>query len=113
MQRYMTGIRSGSCIQSRNGDPLTNDQLMRAVPALFAHEAHESRSARFAPVPTITILDGLRSEGFEPFYAIQARPRQEDRHGFCKHMLRLRHRGLRNDREEAFEIILVNAFHHK
>lgn len=110
MQRYMRGMSNGGTITSaRTGEPLTDDQLRRVVPSVFATEAHESRSHRFAPVPTIDILNGLRNEGFEPFYATQARTRIEGNAEFTKHMLRLRHRGLENDAGQAFEIILVNA----
>jgi hypothetical protein len=108
MNRYSRAIK-GSVIQSRNDEPLTNEELAAVVPSIFATEAHESRSARFAPVPTVTVLDGLRSEGFEPFYATQAKTRDESRRDFTKHMLRLRHRGITNDSGQAFEVILVNA----
>ncbi|AXQ96327.1 DUF945 domain-containing protein (plasmid) [Cereibacter azotoformans] len=105
---YMRGMSNGGSIFSR-GEPLTNAELHARVPSIFATEAHESRSARFAPVPTITVLDGLRAEGFEPFFAQQARTRTEGKAEFTKHMLRLRHRGIVNEAGEAFEIVLVNA----
>jgi hypothetical protein len=107
--RAFAGLRTGTPIQARGNDPLTDDQLRRFAPSIFATDAHESRSARFAPVPTAMVLDGLRREGFEPFYAIQSRTRDEGRRDYTKHMLRLRHRGMKNDRGEAFEIVLVNA----
>lgn len=107
--RYMRGIKAGSRITGRVGEPLTNDALQAACPSIFATEAHESRSARFAPVPTVTVLDGLRAEGFEPFSAVQARTRVEGKAEFTKHMVRLRHRSLTNTEGDSFEIILVNA----
>jgi hypothetical protein len=107
--RYGRAFRVGSQITARNGEPLDNDALRAAVPSIFATEAHESRSARFAPVPTVTVLDGLRNEGFEPFAAMQAKTRDESRREFCKHLIRLRHRGMTNDAGQAFEIVLVNA----
>ncbi|TWI28220.1 plasmid mobilization relaxosome protein MobC [Paracoccus sulfuroxidans] len=75
MSRYTRAIHVGSRIAT--GQPLSNEELQAAVPSIFATEAHESRSARFAPVPTVTVLDGLRAEGFEPFSAVQARTRVE------------------------------------
>lgn len=107
--RYMRGIKAGSRVTARAGEALTNEQLQAAVPSIFAMEAHESRSARFAPVPTVTVLDGLRTEGFEPFSAVQARSRVEGKAEYTKHMLRLRHRSLTNTEGDAFEIVLVNA----
>lgn len=106
--RYTRAIQPGSRIVARD-EPLTNDMLRAAVPSIFATEAHESRSARFAPVPTVTVLDGLRAEGFEPFSAVQAHTRVEGKAEFTKHMVRLRHRSLSNTAGDSFEIVLVNA----
>lgn len=106
--RYTRAIKAGSRIIARD-EPLTNDMLRAAVPSIFATEAHESRSARFSPVPTVTVLDGLRAEGFEPFSAVQARSRVEGKAEFTKHMVRLRHNSLANTDGDAFEIVLVNA----
>lgn len=104
--RYMRGMSNGGFA---TGTALSDEELKRAVPSIFATEAHESRSARFVPVPTIEVLDGLRKEGFDPFFAQQARTRIEGKAAFTKHMMRLRHRSITNAEGEAFEIILVNA----
>jgi len=104
--RYMRGMSNGGFA---TGEALSDEQLKAAVPSIFATEAHESRSARFVPVPTIEVLDGLRKEGFDPFFAQQARTRVEGKAAFTKHMMRLRHRSITNGEGEAFEIILVNA----
>lgn len=71
--------------------PLTDDELRRVVPSVFADAAHESRSARYAYIPTSEVLAGLRREGFEVFSARQARTRIEGREEHTKHLLRLRH----------------------
>jgi hypothetical protein len=94
---------------SISGQALDNDALYRVCPSIFATEAHESRSDRFAPVPTINVVEGLRREGFEVFSAQQAKTRQAGRREFTKHMLRLRHQSLARAAGEAFEVILVNA----
>nr|MDA3857390.1 DUF932 domain-containing protein [Roseovarius sp.] len=104
--RYMRGMSNGGLA---TGAALTDDQLRKAVPSIFATEAHESRSDRFVPVPTIDVLDGLRKEGFDPFFAQQARTRVAGKAEYTKHMLRLRHRSITNTEGEAFEIVLVNA----
>ena len=74
----------------RQNRPLTNDELMRVVPSAFSVEKHESRSDRYTYIPTIALLDRLREEGFQPYYASQSRVRNPDRREFTKHMLRLR-----------------------
>lgn len=100
---------AGKVIQSRSAEPLSNDDLARAIPSIFATEAHESRSARFVPVPTITVLDALRAEGFRPFFAAQARTRVPGKAEFTKHVVRMRHASHVNERGESFEVILANA----
>ena len=104
--RYMRGMSNGGLA---TGEALSDEELKRAVPSIFATEAHESRSPRFVPVPTIEVLDGLRKEGFDPFFAQQARTRIAGKAAFTKHMMRLRHRSITNGEGESFEIILINA----
>lgn len=109
-QRYMNGMSNGGSISSfDNATPLTNEEIAAAVPSLFATEAHESRSDRFVPIPTVNVLDGLRAADFVPVFAQQARTRIAGKENFTRHMLRLRHRSLTNTEGRAFEIILTNA----
>jgi hypothetical protein len=89
-------------------EALDNETLYRHVPSIFAREAHDSRSERYVYVPTIEIVEGLRREGWFPFFAVQAVPRDGERMGHAKHMLRLR----RDDgigKPEAAEVIIVNS----
>jgi hypothetical protein len=88
--------------------PMTDHELMAAAPSVFATTAHESRSARYAMIPTIEAVNGLRKEGFQPFFAAQAISRIEGKTEFTKHMLRLRHES-QIARAEANEIILINS----
>ena len=100
--------RMGNATQYRASSPLSDDQIARIAPSVFASEAHASRSARYTYVPTIEVLQGLRKEGFEPFMVAQGRTRVEGKAEFTKHMLRLRHA---SDiaTTEANEIILINS----
>lgn len=70
--------------------PLTDDQIRSVAPSVFADHAHESRSSRYTFIPTSTVLDGLRREGFQPFAVAQSRARDASRHEFTKHLLRFR-----------------------
>lgn len=88
--------------------PLTDDQLRRIAPSIFAEDAHSSRSERYTYIPTSMVLAGLRKEGFAPFMVCQTRVRDEGKRDHTKHMLRLRHASQVND-SEAFEVIMVNA----
>ncbi len=96
----------------RSNSPLTNDQIARHAPSVLAAEAHESRGARYAFIPTISVLDGLRAEGFEPFEVRQTRCRDLGKCEHTKHLVRLRHpdaQTLTFDGAEVPEIVLVNS----
>ncbi|MFG8723600.1 DUF932 domain-containing protein [Pseudomonas aeruginosa] len=92
----------------RSHEPLTDDQIRNVAPSIFAEEKHESRSARYAYIPTAAVLTELRKEGFQPFMVAQTRVRDEGKREHTKHMLRLRHASQING-AEANEIILLNS----
>ena len=106
---YQLATRFGRNSHQISGrEALDNEALFRHVPSVFAREAHDSRSERYVYVPTIEIVEGLRREGWFPFFAVQAVPRDGSRVGHAKHMLRLR----RDDgigKPEAAEVIIVNS----
>ena len=108
-QRYMKGMSNGGSVQARDGEVLDNDTLKDYVPSLFATEAHDSRSDRFVPIPTVHVLDALRAADFSPVFAQQSRTRIPGKQDYTRHMLRLRHRSLISASGRAFEIILSNA----
>lgn len=102
----------GTSARFDNATPLTDEQLQKAAPSIFAVAAHESRSERFQPIPTINVLNALRKEGFFPVACRQSAARGEGKQEFTKHLVRLR----RFDNVEAykvgdtiFEVILRNA----
>ncbi|CAJ0797114.1 DUF932 domain-containing protein [Ralstonia holmesii] len=92
----------------RSEYPLSDDQIRAVAPSIFAEAPHASRSERYSYIPTATVLQELRGEGFEPFMVTQTRVRQEGRRDFTKHMIRLRHASQING-SEANEIILLNS----
>ncbi len=93
----------------RSDSPLSDAQIHRVAPSIFAEAPHESRSQRYAYIPTATVLTELRKEGFQPLMVTQTRTRHEDRRDYTKHMIRLRHASQINARGEANEIILLNS----
>ena len=96
----------------RTNSPLSDDQIRRAAPSVFAAEPHESRGERYGFIPTSDVLAGLRREGFEVFKAQQTRCRDEGKRAFTKHLLRLRHPDLGNVGQvgaEVPEIVLINS----
>jgi hypothetical protein len=99
---------SHTAVALRSDHPLSNSEIAEAAPSILANSPHESRSARYSYIPTVTVLDALRKEGFEPFMVCQTRVRDEGRREHTKHMLRLRHADQITGRE-ANEIILLNS----
>lgn len=100
--------RFGSANIIRRDRPLTNDELAQYVPSVFSENKHVSRSERYTYIPTISLLNNLRHEGFQPFFACQTRVRDAGKRDHTKHMLRLR----RHDQitgKEVPEIILLNS----
>lgn len=78
--------RFGLTHSIRQERPLTNDELVKVVPSVFSEEKHNSRSDRYTYIPTITLLDKLREEGFQPFFACQSRGhccKVSDEAAFC------------------------------
>lgn len=93
----------------RSDVPLDEAQMRLAAPSIFATGKHQSRSDRYTYIPTIDILRGLRSEGFDAFMVAQSRSRIAGKSEYTKHMIRLRHAGQVTTRPEANEIILINS----
>lgn len=67
--------RFGYANQIRRDRPLTHEELMHYVPGIFGEDKHTSRSQNYTYIPTITVLESLQREGFQPFFACQTRAR--------------------------------------
>ncbi|EGY4506507.1 DUF945 domain-containing protein [Salmonella enterica] len=100
--------RFGRINQIRRDRPLTHEELMQYTPSVFSEDKHTSRSEKYTYIPTITLLENLRCEGFEPFFACQSRVRDPGRRDYTKHMLRLRRAGQRTG-QQVPEIIILNS----
>lgn len=87
---------------------LTNDQLIRRAPAIFAEQAHSSRSDRYSYIPTLDLINGMRSEGFYPVQVSEAGSRDQSKKGFGKHLIRFR-REDQLESKEAREVVLLNS----
>ena len=64
---YITYGRSANQTVYRSNEPLSNDQIARYAPSVFADAAHESRGERYRFIPTSDVLQGLANEGFLPY----------------------------------------------
>ena len=110
---YITrGARFGGHSSFSAGAPMTDADLLRVAPSIFATERHESRSDRFTYIPTFEVLAGLRAQGFVAVRAIQGKSRTEGKEAFTKHMIRLQHPDFAARASlggVAPEVVLLNA----
>lgn len=90
---------------------LSESDLMVLAPSIFSTEAHESRSERFAPIPTIEVLRRIAKDGFVPVGAKQSSARDPGKAPFTKHLIRLRRLDgkQRQVGDTIFEMLLKNA----
>jgi hypothetical protein len=103
---------AGLMIDGGNGfNALSDDHLMRLAPSAFAGGRHESRTERYAYIPTIQVIQALRSEGFLPVAASQGRSRVPGKADFTKHMIRFRREMDIDARsgEGVAETVLINS----
>jgi hypothetical protein len=79
----------GAIVKARPGEALTLEEIAAKVPAIFADEAHESRSARYVYQDTRALLQGFINEGFRIMEARQGGSRIVGKKAFTKHAIRL------------------------
>jgi hypothetical protein len=70
---------------------LTNDDIRRAAPSVFAATPWHAQSDRYKFIPIIEGVDVLRDRCFLPTRATQSTSRIEGKGDFTKHMIRFRH----------------------
>ncbi len=69
---------------------LSNDQLRRKAPSIFATEPYPGVSARYGFVPTIHLVNSLRDQGWFPVRASQTATRDTARLDCTRHLIRFR-----------------------
>lgn len=103
----MRAFKSGSPkIQSHY--PIPYQDIYNVCPAVFAAQPAPDRSKYFKHVSTIEALQALGDEGFMPFMVAQTKPRDADKMGYARHMVRLR-RESDIKAEGTNEVIIYNA----
>lgn len=93
----------------RSDTPIDNDTIARVAPSVLATTPHSSRGDRYAFIPTIEVLDGLRANGFQPFEVRQTKTRDASKREFTRHLVRMRHPDAAGNEQEVPEIILLNS----
>ena len=102
---------AGLMIDADGLQPLSDAQLYDRAPSAFAEGKHESRSARYAYIPTIRVAQALRQEGFLPVAASQGKSRVPGKADFTKHLIRFRRETDIDARSGAAvpETVLINS----
>ena len=95
-------------LQSRH--ELTDADLLKQAPSIFAGQAMAGVSDRYTFLPTAQIVARMRAAGWAPVQADEQRVRLENRRGFQKHLIRFQRRDLIAIKGEyAAEICLLNS----
>lgn len=97
IQRYLTAM--------------TDDNMRKLAPSVFATRPHESRSERYAYIPTSHVLAGMRDAGFVPVSVQQCRSRTPDKRDFTKHIIKFSRHDVANVRvgDSIPQVCLINS----
>lgn len=107
-QRYFRPSRTVGVI---NHNGLDNDSLRRVAPSIFAETPWQAVSDRYAFIPTIQVVEKLRSEGFIAVKAQQSLTRIPGKGDFTKHLIRFRRpsQTMQQVGDTIPEIVLINS----
>lgn len=67
---------------------LSDDELRKIAPSIFAEGPEPGVSNRYGFIPTSEVVAAMRKEGLVPTYATQCKVRDDTNEQFTKHMLR-------------------------
>ena len=90
--------------------PLTNEQLKSKAPSLFQDQPYHEVSSKYHFIPTIEIIEQLRSENWYPVTVNEAGVRDLEKDGFQQHYVRFQHfSDLINPNANVVELLLFNS----
>jgi len=89
---------------------LTNPQLAKLAPAIFAEEPHRKLSDKYVFIPTINIVDDLRNLGWYPYRVQQANVRNPEITNKQVHKIIFRQeKDIVNPSEIVNELLSINS----
>src|ERR1700757_5336699 len=91
---------------------ISDDQIRQLAPSVFASQPIEGVSERHSFLPTSSILNGMRENGWVPVRAQEQGNRTEARRGFQKHVVRfarVEHLQSWEKNQVRPEVVLVNS----
>ncbi|MCT7553016.1 DUF945 domain-containing protein [Aliarcobacter butzleri] len=91
-------------------NPLNNQELKELAPTLFTREPHYEVSDKYHFIPTIEVIEQIKSHNWYPVSVSQADVRDEEKQGYQQHCVRFRHfEDLLNPQDNAVELLLFNS----
>ena len=93
---------------------ITNEQIGIEAPSALASAPSGAVSKQYAFIPTTTVVDDLRDNGWYPVSAQEAKVRKTGKQGFQKHLITFRNesalnQGLKEIGDTIPEILLTNS----
>jgi Domain of unknown function (DUF932) len=98
--------------KNRGTVAISDEELRRVAPSIFASQPIEGVSDRYSFLPTCSILRGMRENGWVPVRAEQQSVRTEARRGFQKHLIRFaraEHLQTWEKNQVRPEVVLLNS----
>lgn len=90
--------------------PLSNEELKIQAPTLFTQEPHFDVSEKYHFIPTIDVIEEIKSHNWHPVSVSEAGVRDIQKEGYQQHCVRFRHfEDLLNPSENAIELLLFNS----
>jgi len=90
--------------------PLSENELRNQAPALFTEEPHFDVSDKYHFIPTIDVINNIKSHNWHPVSVSEANVRDIDKEGYQQHLVKFRHfDDLLNPQENAVELLLFNS----
>lgn len=86
---------------------LTNEQILRMAPVVGAQAPKHDVSQKYTFIPTLSLINCLRKEGWQPVIAQQMASRENN--GFQRHMVKFIHPEIKIGNDETVQAILVNS----
>lgn len=111
-QTIQSPMRMRHGMSNGTGDgrtPLSDEQIRRVAPSVFAETPWESMTSKYLFIPTSEIVGAMRSNGFEVVQALQGNSRIEGKADFTKHMLRFALPKTQQVNGSVPELVLINS----
>ncbi|MDB2405364.1 DUF945 domain-containing protein [Arcobacteraceae bacterium] len=95
---------------SKNIRPLNNKELQEQAPTLFTEQPHHEVSDKYHFIPTIDVIEEIRTHGWYPVNVSQAGVRDIEKQGYQQHYVRFQHfEDLLTPDGNVVELLLFNS----